>query len=84
MCVCVRVCVSPSASTGAAVGVNSPTPAAAAHLLLREVVFDQAAHDLLRRPGCADVRRDQAAQHMLRVADPPWTHTHTHTHTLIQ
>lgn len=29
-----------------------------AYLLFREVVFDQAAHNLLRRPGCADMRGD--------------------------
>lgn len=29
-----------------------------AHLLFGEVVFDQTAHDLLRRPGCADMRGD--------------------------
>lgn len=40
------------------------------YLLFSEVVFDQAAHNLLRRPGCADMRRDQAAQDTLWVADP--------------
>lgn len=50
-----------------------------AHLLFREVVLDQAAHDLLRRPGCADVRGDQTAQDTLRVADPPCKHKHTGT-----
>lgn len=29
-----------------------------AYLLLGEVVFDQTAHDLLRGPGCADMRGD--------------------------
>lgn len=31
------------------------------HLLFTEEVFDQTAHDLLWRPGCADVRSDQTA-----------------------
>lgn len=35
------------------------------HLLFREEVFDQTAHDLLWRPGDADVRCDQAAQDTL-------------------
>ena len=46
-----------------------------AHLLLGEVVFDQTAHDLLRRPGCADVRGDQTAQDTLRISDPACKHT---------
>lgn len=51
------------------------------HLLFTEEVFDQTAHDLLWRPGCADVRSDQTAQHTLRVADPP---CNTHVQNRIQ
>lgn len=45
-----------------------------AHLLFGEVVLDEAAHDLLRGPGCADVRGDQAAQDVLCVANPACKH----------
>lgn len=45
-----------------------------AYLLFREVVFDQTPHDLLGRPGCADMRSDQAAQNTLWIADPPCKH----------
>lgn len=48
------------------------------HLLLREVVFHQTAHDLLGRPGCAQVRGDHAAQNPFCIADPTCAHTHTH------
>lgn len=52
----------------ASVHTQKPKP----HLLLSEVVFDQAAHNLLRRPGSTDMRGDQAAQDTLWVADPSW------------
>ena len=35
-----------------------------AHLLFREVVLNQTAHNLLGRPGCADMRSHQTAQDM--------------------
>lgn len=42
-------------------GLNLNLTSAAAlkaYLLFREVVFDQTAHNLLRGPGCADMRGD--------------------------
>ena len=63
---------------------NSTIDKLNAHLLFREVVFDQTAHDLLRRPGCADMRGDQTAQDTLGIADPPYKHTQTHTQALLK